>query len=146
MKAVLQRVKEASVVVDGEVTGQIGVGILMLVCAEPTDTVAIGQRLIEKVIKLRIFTDDQGKMNLSLRDVQGELLIVSQFTLAADTTKGNRPSYTAAAEPMLAKQLYDKLIEQARALGVKTESGRFGADMKVSLINDGPVTIPVSLN
>ena len=146
MKAVLQRVQQASVVVDGKVTGQIEAGILMLVCAEPSDNTSIVHRLIDKVVKLRIFGDDQGKMNRSLLDVQAELLIVSQFTLAADTSKGNRPSYTAAAEPVLAKRLYEEAIERARFLGIKTESGHFGADMKVSLINDGPVTIPISMN
>ena len=145
MKAVLQRVQQASVVVEGEVIGQIGTGILMLVCAEHGDTPDIGQRLLDKVAKLRIFGDEQGKMNRSLLDVDGELLIVSQFTLAADTAKGNRPSYTAAAEPQLAKQLYDHLIEYAQSQGIKTASGRFGADMKVSLTNDGPVTIPISM-
>lgn len=146
MKALLQRVKQASVSVTDEVIGQIGVGLLVLVCAEHGDTEATGQRLIDKVVKLRIFPDEHGKMNRSALDIRGELLIVSQFTLVADTTKGNRPSYTAAAHPELAKQLYERLIKQAQATGLPVATGRFAADMQVSLVNDGPVTIPISVS
>lgn len=146
MKAVLQRVQHASVTVDGKLVGQIEAGLLVLVCAEHGDDQSIGQKLIDKIVKLRVFPDDQGKMNRSLLDIQGQLLIVSQFTLAADISKGNRPSYVAAAPPELAQDLYERFIEQAQATGLKTESGLFGADMKVSLINDGPVTIPISMN
>ncbi|UOD49435.1 D-aminoacyl-tRNA deacylase [Orrella daihaiensis] len=145
MKVLLQRVQSASVAVADEVVGQIGPGLLLLVCAEHDDDEVTSQRLIDKVTKLRIFSDDQGKMNRSVLDVGGDLLIVSQFTLVADTSKGNRPSYSGAAEPAIAKRLYDCLIEQARATGLVVQSGRFGADMKVSLINDGPVTIPLSM-
>lgn len=146
MKALLQRVTCASVTVDGDVIGRIGHGLLVLVCAERGDDEMTAQRLVHKISKLRIFSDELGKMNRSVLDVEGELLIVSQFTLAADTSKGNRPSYTAAAEPALAQRLYERVIEQARAIGLPTESGQFAADMKVSLINDGPVTISLSVH
>lgn len=145
MKALLQRVSEASVTVGGEMIGQIGRGLLVFVCAEQGDDETTGQRLINKIVKLRIFPDDHGKMNRAITDLRGELLIVSQFTLVADTSKGNRPSYTAAAPPGLAKRLYEHFIEQARATGLTTASGQFAADMRVSLVNDGPVTIPLSM-
>lgn len=146
MKALLQRVQQASVSVADEVIGQIGGGLLVFVCAEHNDTEATAQRLVDKVVKLRVFPDEHGKMNRSALDVRGDLLIVSQFTLAADTSKGNRPSYTGAAHSELARQLYERLIDQAHATGLSVATGRFAADMKVSLVNDGPVTIPISMS
>ena len=141
MIALLQRVSEARVVIAGETVGQIGAGLLVLVCAEPDDTEAVGQKLLAKILRLRIFSDEQGKMNRSVQDVAGGLLIVSQFTLAADTKSGNRPGFTAAAPPALGESLYDRFVEAARALHPQVATGRFGADMQVHLVNDGPVTI-----
>jgi D-tyrosyl-tRNA(Tyr) deacylase len=143
--ALLQRVSEARVVIAGETVGQIGAGLLVLVCAEPDDTEAVGQKLLAKILKLRIFSDDQGKMNRSVQDVGGGLLIVSQFTLAADTKGGNRPGFTAAAPPALGEALYDRFVEAARAQHPQVATGRFGADMQVHLVNDGPVTIPLRM-
>lgn len=145
MRALLQRVQSASVTVDDKMIGQIGPGLLVFVCAEHDDNETISARLVDKIIKLRIFADDGGKMNRSVLEVKGELLIVSQFTLAADTSRGNRPSYTAAAAPEIARQLYANLLDQARSTGLGVQAGQFGADMKVSLINDGPVTIPLTV-
>jgi D-tyrosyl-tRNA(Tyr) deacylase len=145
MKAVLQRVSEARVVVQGEVVGEIGPGLLMLLCAEPADTEAVAERLLAKVLKLRIFGDEAGKMNRSLQDVGGGLLVVSQFTLAADTSGGNRPSFTAAAPPALGRSLYEHFVRRAREAHPVVQTGEFGADMKVQLVNDGPVTIPLQL-
>lgn len=145
MRALVQRVSQASVTVDQQVIGQIDHGVLVFLCAEPNDDVSSAQRMLDKITKLRIFSDQDGKMNRSLLDVDGAMLVVSQFTLAADTSKGNRPSYTAAAEPKLANDLYESFLSFARDTGLKIASGRFGADMKVQLINDGPVTIPLSL-
>lgn len=146
MIAVLQRVKQAHVEVGGAVVGAIGQGFLMLVCAEPTDTEATAEKLIAKVLKLRVFSDDAGKMNRSLQDVAGGLLIVSQFTLAADTRGGNRPSFTGAAPADLGRRLYDHTLAFARSQHPVVASGEFGADMQVHLINDGPVTIPMRMN
>lgn len=146
MIAVLQRVSEARVVVDGAVVGEIGHGLLALVCAEPDDTEAVADKLLAKVLKLRIFSDEAGKMNKSVVDVAGGLLIVSQFTLAADTTGGNRPSFTAAAPPALGARLYDYLVLQARVAHPVVQTGRFAADMKVHLVNDGPITIPLRMS
>ena len=146
MIAVLQRVSEARVVVDGAVVGEIGHGLLALVCAEPNDTEAVADKLLAKVLKLRIFSDEAGKMNKSVVDVAGGLLIVSQFTLAADTTGGNRPSFTAAAPPALGERLYDYLVARAQASHSVVQTGRFAADMKVHLVNDGPITIPLRMN
>lgn len=146
MIAVLQRVSEARVVVDGAVVGEIGYGLLALVCAEPDDTEAVADKLLAKVLKLRIFSDEAGKMNKSVVDVAGGLLIVSQFTLAADTTGGNRPSFTAAAPPALGERLYDYLVLQARVAHPVVQTGRFAADMKVHLVNDGPITIPLRMS
>lgn len=146
MIAVLQRVSEARVVVDGAVVGEIGHGLLALVCAEPDDTEAVADKLLAKVLKLRIFSDEAGKMNKSVVDVAGGLLIVSQFTLAADTTGGNRPSFTAAAPPALGERLYDYLVLQARVAHPVVQTGRFAADMKVHLVNDGPITIPLRMS
>ena len=143
MISILQRVAEARVEVDGQVIGQIGHGLLALVCAEKGDTEAEADKLLAKMLKLRIFQDEAGKMNKSVVDVAGGLLIVSQFTLAADTTGGNRPSFTNAAPPADGERLYDYVVAQARAAHPVVATGRFGADMKVYLMNDGPVTIPL---
>lgn len=145
MIALLQRVSEARVVIAGETVGEIGHGLLVLVCAEPEDTEAVGEKLLTKILKLRVFSDEQGKMNLSLQDVAGGLLIVSQFTLAADTRSGNRPGFTRAAPPTLGKALYDHFVAAARLQHAVVQTGRFGADMRVHLVNDGPVTIPLRL-
>ena len=143
MIALLQRVSQARVDIAGETVGQIGPGLLVLVCAEPTDTEAVGQKLLAKILKLRIFADEQGKMNRSVQDVGGGLLIVSQFTLAADTSGGNRPGFTNAAPPALGEALYDRFVALAREQHPVVQTGRFGADMQVHLTNDGPVTIPL---
>ncbi len=140
MRAVLQRVSRASVTVDGQVTGEIGAGLLILVCAMEGDTEAKADQLAAKIAKLRIFKDEQGKMNLSIRDIGGSALIVSQFTLAADL-RGNRPGFSTAAKPDEGKRLYDYFTAKVRAEGIATANGIFGADMDVSLNNDGPVTI-----
>lgn len=146
MKAVLQRVSEARVEVEGEVVGRIGAGLLVLVCAERGDTEAAGERLLAKVLKLRIFGDDAGKMNRSVQDVGGGLLLVSQFTLAADASGGNRPSFTGAAPPDEGRRLYDLFVARARAAHPEVATGLFAADMKVHLVNDGPVTIPLQIS
>ena len=146
VKVLLQRVSQARVEVQGSIVGEIGQGLLILVCAEPSDTESVSQRMIDKIVKLRIFEDEQGKMNRSALDVAGELLIVSQFTLVADTARGNRPSYTNAAPPELARSLYNTFVTQARLTGLRVATGQFAAHMVVSLINDGPVTIPISLS
>ena len=145
MISILQRVAEARVEVDGQVIGQINHGLLALVCAEKGDTEAEADKLLAKMLKLRIFQDDAGKMNKSVVDVAGGLLIVSQFTLAADTTGGNRPSFTNAAPPAEGERLYDYVVAQARKLHPVVGTGSFGADMKVYLMNDGPVTIPLRM-
>ena len=145
MIALLQRVSEARVEIAGETVGRIGPGLLVLVCAEPDDTDAVGQKLLAKILKLRIFSDEQGKMNRSVQDVAGGLLIVSQFTLAADVSGGNRPSFTGAAPPALGRALYEELLRLARERHPQVAAGEFGADMQVSLVNDGPVTIPITL-
>ena len=143
MISVLQRVREARVEVDGKIIGEINHGLLALVCAERGDTEAEADKLLAKMLKLRIFQDDAGKMNKSVVDVTGGLLIVSQFTLAADTTGGNRPSFTNAAPPADGERLYNYFVTQARQLHPVVGTGSFGADMKVYLMNDGPVTIPL---
>ena len=140
MRAVLQRVSRASVTVDGQVTGEIGAGLLILVCAMEGDTDAKADQLAAKIAKLRIFKDEQGKMNLSIRDIGGSALIVSQFTLAADL-RGNRPGFSTAAKPEEGKRLYEYFTAKVQAEGIPTANGIFGADMDVSLNNDGPVTI-----
>lgn len=145
MKALLQRVREARVEIGGELAGAIGPGLLVLVCAEAGDTDAVGERLLAKILKLRIFADEAGKMNRSVQDVGGGLLIVSQFTLAADVRGGNRPSFTGAAPPDEGRRLYDAFVAQARRLHPEVATGRFGADMQVHLLNDGPVTIPIDM-
>ena len=146
MIAILQRVSQASVRVNGEVIGQIGAGLLVLLCAEKGDTDAVADKMLAKMLKLRIFSDDAGKMNRSVQDVGGGLLVVSQFTLAADVAGGNRPSFTQAAAPDEGRRLYDHFVTQARALHPVVQTGRFAADMQVALINDGPITIPMRMN
>ena len=145
MKALLQRVAQAEVTIHDQVQGRIGQGLLVLLCAEPNDNETIADRLLRKTLALRIFADDAGKMNRSVLDIGGELLIISQFTLCADTSSGNRPSFTAAAPPLLAQTLYDYFVNQASLSGLRVQTGQFGADMKVGLINDGPVTIPITM-
>ena len=146
MKAVLQRVREARVDIEGETVGAIGPGLLVLLCAERGDSDAVGDRLLAKILKLRIFSDAAGKMNLSLQDVGGGLLLVSQFTLAADTSGGNRPSFTNAAAPQDGQRLYDYFVARARAAHPVVATGVFAADMQVHLVNDGPVTIPLQMS
>ena len=150
MIAVLQRVRQARVEVGGAVVGAIGPGLLVLVCAERGDTEAEADKLLAKILKLRIFSDDAGKMNRSVQDLDGQgacggLLLVSQFTLAADTTGGNRPSFTQAAAPDEGRRLYDYAVAQARRLHPDVATGQFAADMQVHLVNDGPVTIPMRI-
>ena len=140
MRAVLQRVSRASVTVDGQVTGEIGPGLLILVCAMEGDTDEKAAQLAAKIAKLRIFKDDQAKMNLSIRDIGGAALIVSQFTLAADL-RGNRPGFSTAAKPEEGRRLYELFTRLMQDEGIPTANGIFGADMDVSLNNDGPVTI-----
>lgn len=141
MRALLQRVSEASVTVDGAVIGRCGRGLLILVCAMQGDTEDDAARLAAKIAKLRIFADEAGKMNRSLSDIDGDALVISQFTLAADTSRGNRPGFSTAADPETGRRLYEHFAGQMAGLGIATQRGRFGADMKVSLVNDGPVTI-----
>jgi D-tyrosyl-tRNA(Tyr) deacylase len=143
--ALLQRVREARVEIDGEVVGQIGQGLLVLLCAERGDTEAVGAKVLQKILKLRVFADEAGKMNRSVQDVSGGLLVVSQFTLAADVSSGNRPSFTQAAAPDEGRRLYDDFVQQARAAHPVVQTGQFGADMQVHLVNDGPVTVPVRM-
>ena len=145
MIAVLQRVREARVDVEGATVGAIGAGLLALMCAERGDTEAEADKLLAKILKLRIFSDADGKMNRSVQDIAGGLLLVSQFTLAADTTGGNRPSFTQAAAPGEGRRLYDYVVERARAAHPVVQTGQFAADMQVHLINDGPVTIPLRI-
>jgi len=141
MRALLQRVSEAQVRVDGAVIGQCGPGLMILVCAMQGDTEANAEALAAKVSKCRIFHDQAGKMNRSVLDIGGAALVVSQFTLAADTSRGNRPGFSTAAPPEDGRRLYEHFAAALRDLGVPVETGEFGADMKVSLVNDGPVTI-----
>lgn len=145
MIALVQRVREARVEVGGVVVGAIGGGMLVLVCAEPSDGGAQVSKLVDKLLKLRIFSDDAGKMNRSLQDAGGGLLVVSQFTLAADTSGGNRPSFTAAAPAAQGRALYERVLAVARERHRCVEAGVFGADMQVHLVNDGPVTIPLRI-
>lgn len=141
MRALVQRVSEAAVRVDGEILGQIGPGLLVLVCAMQDDTEANADALAAKIAKLRIFKDDAGKMNLGIKDTGGATLVVSQFTLAADTSRGNRPGFSTAAAPAEGERLYEYFSHRLRGEGIEVAQGRFGADMAVSLVNDGPVTI-----
>lgn len=140
MKALIQRVRAARVEVEGEIVGAIDQGLLALVGVEPQDTPASVAKLLHKLLNYRVFSDAEGKMNLSLGDVGGGLLLVSQFTLAADTKSGLRPSFSSAALPALGAELFDLLVEQAQAKHPQVATGRFGADMQVHLVNDGPVT------
>ncbi len=140
MKACLQRVISAKVVVNGEVVGEIGKGIVLLVGFEKGDLPSFVEKLADKVVNLRIFEDEQGKMNLSLLDVKGELLVVPNFTLAADCKKGRRPSFQSSEEPSRAEEMFNLLINSLSSFGLKLEKGIFGADMKVHIVNDGPVT------
>ncbi len=142
MKLVVQRVKKANVVVDNEVIGEIGQGYMVLLGVGPQDTKETADFLVQKLIKLRIFEDENEKMNLSIKDINGQLLIVSQFTLYADTSGGNRPSFVNAAKPEMANELYEYFIEECKKQNIaKVATGKFGADMQVTLQNDGPVTI-----
>jgi D-aminoacyl-tRNA deacylase len=143
--ALVQRVARAEVRVADVVIGAIAHGLLVFVCAEPRDTDAIADKLVAKLLKLRVFGDAAGKMNLSVADVGGGLMVVSQFTLAADVSGGNRPSFTGAAPAELGRRLYERVIAAARASHPQVACGEFGADMQVGLINDGPVTIPITL-
>lgn len=143
MIGLVQRVSQARVVVDGRTLGEIGPGLLLLVCAERGDGEAQADKLLAKVLKLRIFSDEQGKMNRSLQDIAGGLLVVSQFTLAADTSGGNRPGFGNAAPPDEGRRLYDHFVARSREAHPTVQTGEFAADMKVHLVNDGPVTIPI---
>ncbi len=141
MRALLQRVSEARVEVDGETIGEIGPGLLVLICAMQGDSEAQADKLAAKIAKLRIFKDDDGRMNRSVKDIGGSVLVVSQFTLAADTSRGNRPGFSTAAPPVDGEAMYEYFAKQIAAQGLSIAKGQFGADMKVSLLNDGPVTI-----
>ena len=141
MRALLQRITHASVAVNGQVIGQSGPGLLILICAMQGDTEAEADKLADKIAKLRIFKDAAGKMNLSVLDTGGSALVVSQFTLAADTSRGNRPGFSGAAPPEVGDQLYRYFVTSLMALGVPVETGEFGANMQVELLNDGPVTL-----
>lgn len=141
MRALVQRVARASVTVDGEVIGQVGRGFLVLLGVGPNDTTTITDRLADKVSKLRVFADGDGRMNLALADVAGECLVVSQFTLYGDLRSGNRPGFSGAAPPELGDALYQRFVARLRQLGLRVDTGRFGAEMKVELVNDGPVTL-----
>jgi len=141
MRALLQRVTEASITVEGEIIGEIGHGLLILVCAMPEDTEETAEKLALKISKLRLFKDEGGKMNLSLAQTGGAALVVSQFTLAADTSRGNRPGFSCAAKPDMAEALYTHFARSLTTLDIPVQTGRFGADMSVALVNDGPVTL-----
>ncbi|MBO9449230.1 D-tyrosyl-tRNA(Tyr) deacylase [Tropicibacter sp. R16_0] len=141
MRALIQRVARASVTVEGEVIGEIDQGLLILICAMQGDTEAQSEQLAAKISKLRIFKDEAGKMNRSLKDIGGSALIVSQFTLAADTSRGNRPGFSTAARPDEGERLYLDFADRVAGLGIPVATGKFGADMAVDLLNDGPVTI-----
>ena len=145
MISLIQRVSEARVEVGGLTIGEIAPGLLVLVCAERADSEIQADKLLAKILKLRIFSDDAGKMNRSMQDIRGGLLVVSQFTLAADTSGGNRPSFTNAAAPDEGRRLYDYFVAQAKATHPEVQTGEFAADMKVHLVNDGPVTIPLTV-
>jgi len=145
MRAVVQRVASARVDIGGQTAGAIKAGLLVLLCAERGDVDALADRMLAKILKLRIFSDEAGKMNRSLQDIGGGLLVVSQFTLAADVSGGNRPSFTQAAAPDEGRRLYDYFVAQARAAHPVVATGEFGADMQVHLVNDGPVTIPLQM-
>lgn len=145
MIVVLQRVQQAKIIINGRTTSEIGLGLLAFVCIEPTDTIETINKSLSKMLGLRVFNDSQNKMNLNLSQVEGGLLLVSQFTLAADTSRGNRPGFSLAAPPNQAKSLFDLLVTHAKDVYPYVQTGEFGADMQVHLINDGPVTIPIYL-
>lgn len=145
MKGLLQRVRAARVEVEGEIVGAVDQGLLVLVAVEPEDTREHADKLLHKLLNYRVFSDPQGKMNLSLKDIGGGLLLVSQFTLAADTRSGMRPGFSTAAPPALGAELFDYLLQQAKLQHSNVESGRFGADMQVHLVNDGPVTFMLQM-
>lgn len=146
MIALLQRVNHASVTVAGECIGKVDTGLLVFLCAEPQDNEAVADRLLERVLNYRIFSDEQGKMNRSVRDIHGGVLLVPQFTLAADTRKGNRPGFSTAAAPAFGEQMFRYAWQQLQALHPNVASGQFGADMKVALENDGPATFWLQQN
>jgi D-tyrosyl-tRNA(Tyr) deacylase len=145
MRALVQRVTDASVIVNGSVTGQIGKGLLVFLGIKHNDSTPLADKLVRKVTQLRVFADEEGKMNCSLLEISGELLVVSQFTLYGDTRKGNRPSYSDAAKPEMAERLYQYFIEACRATGAVVSTGVFQAHMDVRLVNDGPVTLLCSV-
>ena len=145
MISLVQRVSNARVVVHDQTIGEIGKGLLILICAEKGDDESVSEKLLDKILKLRIFSDDQGKMNRSVQDVDAGLLVVSQFTLAADCSGGNRPSFGQAAEPQEGRRLYEHFLNCARHRHPQVESGQFGANMQVHLVNEGPVTIPLRI-
>ena len=145
MRAVIQRVSEARVMVGAEVVGQVDRGLLVLVCAQPQDTAGTAQKFLDKLLRLRIFADEQGKMNRSVQDVDGGVLLVSQFTLAADVSRGTRPGFSGAATPAFAREWFDHLVHLARQAHPHVATGVFAADMQVHLVNDGPVTIPIDM-
>ena len=145
MIVVLQRVSKASVTVEGALIGRIDAGLLVLMCAEKGDTDAVADKMLAKILKLRIFGDEHGKMNLSVQDVSGGLLIVSQFTLAAEVSSGTRPGFSKAAAPDEGRRLYDYFVDRAKRSHHLVQTGRFAADMQVALVNDGPVTVPITL-
>ena len=145
MRAVIQRVSEARVLVGAEVVGEVECGLLVLVCAQPQDTFETAQKFLDKLLRLRIFADEQGKMNRSVQDVNGGVLLVSQFTLAADVSRGTRPGFSGAAGPEMARVWFDHLVAIARRAHPRVASGVFAADMQVHLVNDGPVTIPIDM-
>lgn len=143
MRAVVQRVSEASVTVEGEVVGQIGPGLMVLLGVAEGDTERESRWMADKLVGLRIFEDDEGKMNRSLLDTGGAMLVVSQFTLLGDCKKGRRPSFVGAAEPTLAEQLYERFVDAVQAAGVEVATGRFRTEMRVALVNEGPVTLVI---
>ena len=145
MKALIQRVTQANVAVDDNIIGEIAQGLLVLLAIEPEDNESKAKRLAERVAGYRVFEDDQGKMNLNVKQVSGDILVVSQFTLAADTSRGMRPSFTSAAEPKMSNELYQYFCRQLRQQGFKVPTGEFAADMQVSLLNDGPVTFMLTI-
>ena len=143
MRVCVQRVSKASVEIDGETVGAIGPGLLVLLGVGQSDTPAEVTQLVNKIVNLRVFADDQDKMNRSLLDIQGQMLVISQFTLWGDCRKGRRPSFVQAADPEVAEPLYERFVDEVRGQGVVTETGRFGAMMQVHLVNDGPVTLVI---
>jgi len=145
MRAVIQRVKKAGVSVNGEIIGQISKGLLVLLAVHQDDEELVIKKMADKILNLRIFNDDQGKMNLSVKDVGGEIMVVSQFTLYGDCRKGNRPSFIKSAKPKKAIPFYEKFVEYTKEQGIRCETGKFGAMMEVELVNDGPVTIIIDL-